>query len=203
MTSEYGYKDFKASPVRPLKDSLGPATAHSKNRGLAAMPAQERSMGIDGRALGGEPTRNQRQHREAMARNSSPQGPAGASQAGGSKAGPSPGSRQESRQGPPQQSRPHAHSRQQQRWDDGEWDDQHEAAGHRAPKLLSGSSSRIHRIGDQVGALRRWMVGERWVKRLAVAAAALAAIFTICFGGLWWRLGAGPINLDIATPWLA
>src|SRR5204863_2424044 len=59
------------------------------------------------------------------------------------------------------------------------------------------------RIGDRVGALRRWMVGERWVKRLAVAAAALAFIFVVCFGGLWWRLGAGPINLDIATPWLA
>ena len=24
-----------------------------------------------------------------------------------------------------------------------------------------------------------------------------------CFFGLWWRLGAGPINLDMATPWLA
>src|SRR5262245_42638861 len=47
------------------------------------------------------------------------------------------------------------------------------------------------------------MVGERWVKRLAVAAAALAVIFAVCFGGLWWRLGAGPLNLDIATPWLA
>src|SRR5215468_3746815 len=134
MSSEYGYKDFEASPVRSLKDSLGPTTARSKNRGLAAMPAQERSMGIDGRALGGEPTRNQRQHREAMARNSSPQGPAGASQAGGSKAGPSPGSRQESRQGPPLQARPHADSRQQH-WDEAGWDDHDEAAGHRARKL--------------------------------------------------------------------
>ncbi len=24
-----------------------------------------------------------------------------------------------------------------------------------------------------------------------------------CFGAVWWRLGAGPINLDILTPWLA
>ena len=31
----------------------------------------------------------------------------------------------------------------------------------------------------------------------------LAVIFAGCFGGLWWRLGAGPINLDMATPWLA
>ncbi len=28
-------------------------------------------------------------------------------------------------------------------------------------------------------------------------------IFTGCFAALWWRLGAGPINLDMATPWLA
>src|SRR6185437_12095923 len=27
--------------------------------------------------------------------------------------------------------------------------------------------------------------------------------FAGCFFGLWWRLGAGPINLDVATPWLA
>jgi hypothetical protein len=46
-------------------------------------------------------------------------------------------------------------------------------------------------------------VGERWVKRLAVLVAVLVAIFAVCFGGLWWRLGAGPINLDMATPWLA
>lgn len=156
-------------------------------------------MGIDGRALGGEPTRNQRQHREAMARNSSPQGPqAGASQAGG----PQTGSYPPSRQGQPQQSRRRADSPAQ--WDEAGWDPEHdEAAGHRARKLLSGSGSGIHRIGDRVGAMRRWMIGERWVKRLAVAVAALAVIFVVCFGGLWWRLGAGPINLDIATPWLA
>src|ERR1700752_3607664 len=107
MTSEYGYKNFEALHVRSLKDSLEPETAHSKNRGLAAMPAQGRSMGIDGRAIGGEPTRNQRRHREAMARNSSPQGPqAGATQAGGSHTGPHPASRQ----GQPQQSRPRAAS---------------------------------------------------------------------------------------------
>ena len=38
---------------------------------------------------------------------------------------------------------------------------------------------------------------------LAVVIAVLAVIFAGCFGGLWWRLGAGPINLDMATPWLA
>src|SRR4029077_8091506 len=49
----------------------------------------------------------------------------------------------------------------------------------------------------------RRLVRERWVRRLAIVLGALLLIFTGCFGGLWWRLGAGPINLDMATPWLA
>ena len=51
--------------------------------------------------------------------------------------------------------------------------------------------------------MQRWLTGERWVKRFAVVVGVLAVIFAGCFGGLWWRLGAGPINLDMATPWLA
>src|SRR6478752_2878662 len=89
-------------------------------------------------------------------------------------------------------------------WDDADWDQDHdEAAGHRARRLLSGSNSGFHRLGDYFGVLRRWLARERWVKRLAVVIAALMVIFASCFGGLWWRLGAGPINLEMATPWLA
>jgi hypothetical protein len=88
--------------------------------------------------------------------------------------------------------------------DDAGWDQDHdEAAGHRARRLLSGSNFAFHRLGDHLGALRRWLAGERWVKRLAVVIAVLMVIFVGCFGGLWWRLGAGPINLEMATPWLA
>ena len=89
-------------------------------------------------------------------------------------------------------------------WDDADWDQDHdEAAGHRARRLLSGSNSGLHRLGDRFEAMRRWLAGERWVRRLAVVIAALMVIFAGCFGGLWWRLGAGPINLEMATPWLA
>ena len=88
--------------------------------------------------------------------------------------------------------------------DDAGWDQDHdEAAGHRARRLLSGSNFAFHRLVDHLGALRRWLAGERWVKRLAVVIAVLMVIFAGCFGGLWWRLGAGPINLEMATPWLA
>ncbi len=91
-----------------------------------------------------------------------------------------------------------------QEWDDADWDpDQEAAAGHRARRLLSRSGSSFHRFGDGFGALRRWLGGGRWLKRVAVVLGALVLIFVGCFGALWWRLGAGPINLDIATPWLA
>src|SRR5712675_1809037 len=138
------------------------------------MPAQKRPLRVGGRGLGGDQSCNQRPHREAMARNTSPKGP-----------------------------RPRANV-QPSKWDDAGWDQDHdEAAGYRARRLLSNPSSRFHRFGDYAGALRRWLATERWIKRLAVVIAVLVAIFTVCFGGLWWRLGAGPINLEMATPWLA
>src|SRR5215213_6303479 len=89
-------------------------------------------------------------------------------------------------------------------WDDADWDqDQDEAAGHRARRLLSSSNSGFHRLGDYFAAVGGWLAGERWIKRLAIVIAALIVIFAGCFGGLWWRRGAGPINLELATPWLA
>lgn len=137
------------------------------------MPARERSITIEERALGGD--QPQRQHREAMARNTSPKG-----------------------------SNPRAEAHISQ-WDDAAgWDQEpDEAARHRAKRLLSRPSSGFHRLGDKFAALQLWLTGERWVKRLAIVIAVLTVIFTSCFGGLWWRLGAGPINLDVATPWLA
>ena len=112
-----------------------------------------------------------------------------------------PGKRRPERR--PKRSSPRADVQSSQ-WDDADWDQDHdEAAGHRARRLLSRSNSGFHRLGDRFGRLRRWVSGERWVKRLAVVIAVLLVIFAGCFGGLWWRLGAGPINLEMATPWLA
>ncbi len=138
------------------------------------MPADQRPLEIDGRSLGGDQSHIQRPHREAMARNSSPQG-----------------------------SSPRADVRSSE-WDDAGWDHEHdEAAGHRARRLLSRSDSSLNRCADGLAALQRWFAGGRWMKRLAAAIAVLAVIFAGCFGVLWWRLGAGPINLEMATPWLA
>src|SRR5258707_3044482 len=154
--------------------SSGQMTSNSIDRGLAAMPTQERSLSRDEPRLGGNQSYNQGQHREGMARNTSPQG-----------------------------SSPRADAQPSQ-WDDAAWHQDHdEAACDDARRLLSRSNSALHRLADHLGALRRWLAGERWVKRLAVVIAALMVIFAGCFGGLWGRLGAGPINLEMATPWLA
>src|SRR5580692_10340659 len=93
---------------------------------------------------------------------------------------------------------------QPSQWHDADWDQDHdEVACHRARRLLSRSNSGFHRFSDRIGAMRLWLAGERWVKRLAIVIAALVVIFAASFGGLWWRLGAGPINLEMVTPWLA
>src|SRR3954462_2782037 len=148
-------------------------------RGMAAMPAREASLPVDGCGPGGAQSHDGRLYREAMARNTSPQDY----------------NRDLDRRG----SQP-----EQQQWDDADWDpDQEAAAGYRARRLLSRSNSGFHRFADGFGPLRRWMGGGRWLKRVAVVVGALVVIFVGCFGALWWRLGAGPINLDIATPWLA
>ena len=148
------------------------------------MPALERPLPVDGRlGASGQPT-NERRHREAMATNRSAQG-------SDSQTLDSPGS----------DSRADGQTRA---WEQVEWTaDQDDAAGHRARRLLSRSNPGLGRLGDGLSALRRWVAGERWVKRLAIVLAAMLVIFTTSFGALWWRLGAGPINLDLVTPWLA
>src|SRR4051794_37042527 len=142
------------------------------------MPALERPLPLDGRNRGGDQPTNERRHREAMA---------------GNRSAPT------SNQGSHPQADGHA-----RQWDDCDWDHDHdEVAGHRARRLLSRSNSGLHSSIDRVGGLLRWVPGARWLKRAAVVIAALMVIFAGCFGALWWRLGAGPINLDLITPWLA
>jgi hypothetical protein len=154
-------------------------TSNRTKQGLAVTPAKGRSLPGDGVGAGGDQSSNERRYpesrqQESMARKSS-------------------GKLQRQTQNPD--------SAAASQWDDADWDQ--EVARRRARRLLSRSNSRYHRIGDKLSAVKGWLTGERWIRRLAVVVAALILIFTGCFGALWWRLGAGPINLDIATPWLA
>ncbi|WP_342730257.1 DUF3971 domain-containing protein [Bradyrhizobium sp. B117] len=145
---------------------------------MAATPGRGASIPVDGCGPGGAQSYDGRLYREAMARNTSPQDH----------------NRDFDRRGgyqePPE-------------WDEADWDqDQEEEAGHRARRLLSRSSSRF-RFGDSFSSVRRALPRGRWLRRIAVVVGTLVVVFVGCFGALWWRLGAGPINLDIATPWLA
>ncbi|QQN67314.1 hypothetical protein JIR23_16685 [Bradyrhizobium diazoefficiens] len=142
------------------------------------MPGRGASIPVDGCGPGGAQSNDGRLYREAMARNTSPQDH----------------NRDFGRNG--------GHQEQPQ-WNEADWDqDQEEEAGHRARRLLSRSSSRF-RFGDGLSALRRALPGGRWLRRMSIVLGALIIIFVGCFGALWWRLGAGPINVDVATPWLA
>lgn len=47
-----------------------------------------------------------------------------------------------------------------------------------------------------------WLVDPRTVRRAVVAAAVIGALALVVAGGVWWRLGSGPIALDMVSPWL-
>lgn len=88
-------------------------------------------------------------------------------------------------------------------WDDADWDPRHDdAARHRADRLLGRRGSSLSGIGGRFMVFGRWLRSAHWLRRLLITSLALVVVFVIAFGGLWWRLGAGPISLDIATPWL-
>ena len=141
------------------------------------MPGRGASIPVDGCGPGGAQSYDGRLYREAMARNTSPQ--------------------DHNRDFDPRSGH-----HEPPEWDEADWDqDQEEEAGHRARRLLSRSNSRF-RVGG-FSAFRRVLPSGRWVRRMSVVLGALIVIFVGCFGALWWRLGAGPINLDMATPWLA
>jgi hypothetical protein len=70
------------------------------------------------------------------------------------------------------------------------------APHHRAPK----GSGR-----PRWGGLRRGMLKftrHRYMRRLFWTTAITVAMATVALLGLWWRLSNGPIELDLATPWL-
>ncbi len=94
------------------------------------MPTRERTLDIDGRDLGGDQSYQQRRHREAMARNTSP--------------------KESGLRSSNLRSSPRADA-QPLPLDDAAWDHEHdEAARHRARRLLSRSSSELSPVRRQL-----------------------------------------------------
>jgi len=90
-------------------------------------------------------------------------------------------------------------------WEDSGWDHHDDAACDRAIKLLNRPTIGVHRFTDWFWRLRRrgGGGGSPWIGRTLLVLASLGVVFGGAFGALWLRLGAGPVNLDIMTPWLA
>lgn len=68
----------------------------------------------------------------------------------------------------------------------------HKRIAHRARAASAAAWWRIR------GGLRRPII-----RKLIYGSALAAGAFMLCVGGLWWRLSTGPIELNLATPWLA
>lgn len=88
------------------------------------------------------------------------------------------------------------------RWHDSRWDHD-DAACDQALKLLKRRGVGLHRLTEPFRGLRRWLGESAWIGRLAIIVAVFGVVSAAGFGALWLRLGAGPVNLDSITPWLA
>src|ERR1700693_2087241 len=44
---------------------------------------------------------------------------------------------------------------------------------------------------------------QRLIRRVGIGSAIVVGVLALGFAALWWRLANGPIQLDVATPWLA
>lgn len=91
------------------------------------------------------------------------------------------------------------------RWDDdgGTHQPDDDDACRHARRLLARSASPFHAVTDRLDRWQHEIFGRRWLRRTVIATAAVFVAGCVAFGLLWWRLGAGPIALDMATPWLA
>jgi hypothetical protein len=66
--------------------------------------------------------------------------------------------------------------------------------------LRAGDGQRISRFRLLLAFFARH---QKWIWRSVIGIGVLCVLVVAGFLGLWWRLSSGPIQLDIATPWLA
>jgi hypothetical protein len=61
---------------------------------------------------------------------------------------------------------------------------------------------RVRRHRRQLRRFSASLATHPWMRRTLWAGGVAVAVIVVGFGALWWRLASGPIELDIATPWL-
>jgi hypothetical protein len=88
--------------------------------------------------------------------------------------------------------------------------EQEHGHGHRAHAVAVGHATHQKRMARRVGR-RPWdglryrtvnLLRSRFVRRLGWSFAICIVLATVVVLGLWWRLSSGPIELNVATPWL-
>lgn len=86
----------------------------------------------------------------------------------------------------------------------GGWHHEDDAAARaRARRLLkSCGGSWLTHLGEGMGAIGHAVASARRLRAAVAILATLLVLFGSGFAVLWWRLGTGPINLDLLTPWL-
>ena len=82
--------------------------------------------------------------------------------------------------------------------------------GHRAHAVAVGHATHQKRLARRLSH-RTWgglqyrtlnLLRSRFVRRLSWGIAICFVLATVAVLGLWWRLSSGPIELNVATPWL-
>src|SRR6185312_12879763 len=73
---------------------------------------------------------------------------------------------------------------------------------HRARRVAHWSRAALLREAKRLRRLSWKFLHRKWIWRIAIGSAATLAVAAIAVAGLWWRLASGPIEVDMATPWL-
>lgn len=73
---------------------------------------------------------------------------------------------------------------------------------HRARRVAHWSRAALLREAKRLRRLSWKFLHRKWIWRIAIGSAATLAVGIVVVAGLWWRLSTGPIELDMATPWL-
>jgi hypothetical protein len=60
----------------------------------------------------------------------------------------------------------------------------------------------VRRHRRRLRRVRTHITGRAWARRALWTVGAVIGVLLIAVGGLWWRLSRGPIEIDMATPWL-
>src|SRR3569623_1779890 len=73
---------------------------------------------------------------------------------------------------------------------------------HRARRVAQLGSAALLRRAKRLRHLSWRFLHRNWIWRSAIGSGVTLAVAALAVVGLWWRLSNGPIELDMATPWL-